>query len=321
MEMTSSKPSLTIGTDPEFMLLDNKGNLRSAINILNCGKDERIDLGNDVKVFFDNVLIEMNIKPADSPEMLVDSLRDAFRRVTSHVSPIRINVQASAIFPESELKDPNSWIYGCSPEYDAYQMSVINPPVAEKGNNLRSCGGHVHLGTNEESFPLMAPIENKDTDDEDRSKRDWGRVWVVRMLDLFLGVPALFIDHDPTSAQRRKLYGKCGSHRPKEEYGVEYRPTSNFWLASPKLATLIYKLCDFTVDFVREGKHMELWKDENDCHYDVKNMCKTINDSDLNSAKKIMEGTIKKYMPKSLYSEIFKLSDPMKYDFNKEWEL
>jgi len=144
-------------------------------------------------------------------------------------------------------------------------------------------------------------------------------LWVVRMMDLFVGIPALLIDHDPTSAARRKLYGKAGSHRPKEDYGVEYRATSNFWLQSPKLARLIYRLSHFAVNFVRDNRHLELWK-ENECKgYDVADLQRTVNESDIKAARNMMEKVVKKFMPNELYVEVFKRSEPVQYNFYREW--
>lgn len=40
-----SKPKLSIGTDPEFMLVDGAGNLKSAIGVVHGTKEEKIDLG------------------------------------------------------------------------------------------------------------------------------------------------------------------------------------------------------------------------------------------------------------------------------------
>jgi hypothetical protein len=142
------------------------------------------------------------------------------------------------------------------------------------------------------------------------------------MMDLFVGLPSLFIDHDPTSAARRKLYGKAGSHRPKEDYGVEYRATSNFWLASPRLARVIYRLSDFTVDFVRNKRHLELWKDEENCAaYEPKKLRDTIDGSDIKTAKGMMEKLVKPLLPENLYLDIFKLADPVQYNFYREWGL
>ena len=268
-------------------------------------------------MFYDNVLVEFNVATSYSEEQLISNLTDCFTRAVRKLGKYIMVPRASNTYPEKECKHKDALVFGCEPEYCAYEMSIIQPPSAEPGNNFRSGGGHIHLGYKDEEYPLLAKIS-----DDNRNDRDWGRIWVVRMMDLFVGLPSLFIDHDPSSAARRKLYGKAGSHRPKEEYGVEYRATSNFWLASPRLATLVYRLSDFTVDFVRNKRHLELWKDENNCiAYEAETLRKTIDGSDIKSAKSMMEKIVKPLLPANLYLDIFKLSDPVQYNFYREWGL
>lgn len=318
--MSAKTPRLSVGTDPELMLFDRDGQLRSAIPIVNAPKDNKVDLGNGHKMFYDNVLVEFNVKQSYSEAELIENLRDCFSRATRHLRNYVLKPQSSATFPASETKHKDALVFGCEPEFCAYEMTQLNPPTCEPGNNFRSAGGHIHLGYADEAWPLLSPVKGKDTDDEDRSERDWGRVWVVRMMDLFVGIPALLIDHDPTSKARRVLYGKAGSHRPKEEYGVEYRPLSDFWLATPKLVSLIYRLSAFAVDFVRERRHLGLWSDENECKaYDVAELQRIVNESDIKAARDLMERVVKVHLPNDLYVEVFQRAEPAQYNFYREW--
>lgn len=311
---------LSFGSDPEFMLVDQKRRYKSAIGIVNGGKENKVDLGDDVLAFYDNVLMELNIPVSWTKEGMIDSFQTAFKKASRLIYPLMIVPQASHMYPREECEHPEAKRFGCDQEFCAYQLCGLNPPECKEGNTFRSGGGHIHLGYDKEEYPLRYPVLNKDTDQQDTTKRDWGRLWVIRMMDLFIGIPALLVDHDPTSVERRKLYGKAGTHRPKE-YGFEYRPLSNFWLQSPKLANLVYDLSVFAVNFVKEGNQMSLWKDETTCNYDMDEMCQIINKSDVKKAKKYMEQIIKNHLPKKLYSDIFKLSEPTRYDFYKEWNL
>jgi hypothetical protein len=316
-----SKPRLSFGTDPEFMLQNRDGYLVSAIPILQASKEKKIDLGapprHDHKMFYDNVLVEFNVKTSYSEEELVNNLSDCFRLATKYIRGYLLHPQSSVIYPASECKHKDALVFGCEPEYCCYEMAQLNPPVCEPGNCFRSAGGHIHLGYDGEGYPLMAPPNG-----DDHSERDWGRVWVVRMMDVFVGLPSLLIDHDKTSAARRKLYGKAGTHRPKEEYGVEYRATSNFWLRSPQLARLIYKLSAFTVDFVRDKRQFEMWEDESTCKmYNIQELRETIDGSNIMQARKFMEKIVKPFLPEDLYVEIFHRSEPVQYDFYNEWGL
>jgi len=306
---------LFVGSDPEFMLCDGAGRLKSAIGVVNGTKEEKIDLGNGNKLFYDNVLAEVNIQPGNSEAALVDNIQSCLKRLAKAVYPYRLHLQASATFPAAECKHPDAQVFGCDPEFCAYEMNIVQAPECK--TTFRSAGGHIHLGYGEEKWPLMAP-----TEEDGGLQRAWGRVWVVRMLDLFVGVPSLWIDQDPHSPARRRLYGKAGTHRPKEEYGVEYRATSNFWLRSPATVRLIYSLCKFVVDFVAENKHKELWEDENTCKaYDVQALRDSINNSDKNAASAFLNGVVKQYMPAHLYSQVLAASEPVAVNLYREWGL
>lgn len=308
--------TLTIGTDPEFFLSDRDGVYRSAIPVVKGGKDNKVDLGNGCLMFYDNVLLEMNIRQGKTPEELISILQKAFNAVAKKIYPYVLVPISSHTFNKSECQHPEALRFGCEPEYCAYELMQMNPPICEEGNTFRSAGGHIHLGYNKQEYPLTAPIV-----DEDSSERDWGRLWVIRMLDLFVGIPSLFLDNDPSSAKRRQLYGKAGTHRPKD-YGVEYRTTGNFWLRSPKLTSLIFKLCRYTVDFCAGKEFMEMWPSIDECTaYSVQELRDAINNTDISKAKKFMDTIIKKYMSPDLYTEIYTMSEPIHYDFYREWSI
>lgn len=317
-EKKMSKVRLSFGEDPELMLVSRDGHYKSAIPIINADKEHKLSIGNH-NLFYDNVLAEMNVKPGYSKGEVVANLGDCLRQVAKVIHPFRLKVQASQTYPAAECKHKDALVFGCEAEFCSYEMAQLSPPTCEPGNCFRSAGGHIHLGYSGEAYPLLAPIKNPGTEDEDRMDRDWGRVWVVRMLDLFVGIPALFVDHDPTSRERRKLYGGAGTHRPKENYGVEYRAISNFWLQSPKLTSLVYDLAAYTVNFVARQGHLELWKNEQECKYNTDELRRTINQSDHKSARKFMEEIVKKYIPADLYTTIFQLAEPVQYNFYREW--
>jgi hypothetical protein len=140
-------------------------------------------------------------------------------------------------------------------------MKVVNPP--ECNNTFRSCGGHVHIG-----YDGGVDFEQPDHMTEEEYEEaifqiSMDRVGVVRMCDLFLGIPSLLIDKDPTSKNRRNLYGQAGTHRPCQQYGVEYRSMGNFWLARPSLVELVYDLATIAAKMVMEDRcHEKIWEDE-----------------------------------------------------------
>jgi hypothetical protein len=153
------------------------------------------------------------------------------------------------------------------------------------------------------------------------------------MLDLFVGIPSIFMDHDPTSARRRKVYGQAGRYRPKE-YGMEYRSLGNFWLASPKTVKLVFEMCDFVVDFVESKRWEQFWSFDEElyfsttqiqkaykCHgYDVKALRDALDKADREAAKRFMV-LIKSNYPGDLWSKFCKSMGDKKYDFYKEWNI
>lgn len=304
--------NLLVGADPEVALIDGAtGNLKSAIGVVKGTKDNKIDLGNGNKLFYDNVLAEMNIRPGEDAEDLVYSIQSALRSLARTVRPYRPVLMASATYPVSECKHPDALVFGCEPEFCAYEMSIVQAPECK--TTFRSAGGHIHLGYRSEKWPLMAP-----TDEDGGLARAWGRVWVIRMMDLFMGIPSLWIDQDPSSPARRKLYGKAGTHRPKEEYGVEYRATSNFWLRSPDTVRLVYNISKFVVDFVANDRHKELWPNDT-CSYDIDGLRDAINNSNKEKASVFLNGLVKKHMPNNLYTELLLACEPVTSNFYDVW--
>ena len=306
-----------MGSDPEFMIINLDGEYKSAIGILKATKEKKIKFSSG-ELFYDNVLMEMNVPPAESGESLINNISNLFQEVSRYIKPYSFIPQASQIFPLSECNHEDAFRFGCDPEYCVYALDQILPPTCEKGNTFRSAGGHIHLGQKTGRSPLNIKIK-----DEDRDAHEWGKIWVVRMLDLFVGIPSLFLDNDPTSAARRKLYGKPGSHRPKD-YGVEYRATGNFWFKSPRFVELMFNLCSYTVEFCNDKRYESLWKsrDLEDCvGYDLKNLQSAINDSNKTLGKELMEGVIKKTLPNSLYNDICLLCGDVQYNLSKEWNL
>jgi hypothetical protein len=84
----------------------------------------------------------------------------------------------------------------------------------------------------------------------------------VKMLDLFVGIPAVLIEQGQTPRLRRRMYGKAGSFR-YTPYGLEYRVLSNFWMAAPQLMSLFMGLSRFAINimggYLNNKKQRELF--------------------------------------------------------------
>jgi hypothetical protein len=291
----------TLGSDPEFMLVDSKGKYRSAIGVVHGTKENKVSLGNGHYAFYDNVLAEVNIKSANNKKDVIKNFGDCFKRLSKLVGNLKVIPQASHTYDLDECQHPDSQVFGCEPEFCVYikdengMICRLEPPISTPGNCFRSGGGHIHIG-----HEVCLPWNGKTAD-------------VVKMLDLFIGIPSILIDHDPTSAARRRLYGGAGTHRVKMEYGLEYRSLSNFWLASPVLVSVIYDLVDFVLDFVESDKYKNIKSDP-------EKIRSTINSGDRNGALSMLN-SYKSKMPSAVYNEVMNLSKPTKYDFYTEWKL
>jgi hypothetical protein len=305
----------TFGSDPELMLFRD-GEPWSAIGVIQGNIENRIDL-NGHQFYYDNVLAECAIKPGNTKEEVVENFRECLQIFADMVDPLEIVAQASAIFSNSQLNHPDARRVGCAKDFCAYEMKQKEGPVEEiLQGNLRSCGGHIHLGadvlTTDGPEPVLA----------------------VYVLDLFLGVPSLWLDNDPTSAKRRSLYGHAGRYRVKP-YGIEYRSLGNFWLQSPELVGLIYDLAMFSLEFVETGKAWDLWEfnfdrflESNEMSdawkctgYDPESLLCGINQTDKNVVEKHFE-IAKKLMPRDLKYRIENsISRYEKTDMYSNWNI
>ena len=206
---------ITLGCDPEMFLISQDGKLKSSVGLIGGSKFAPMpltDLGEGYFVQEDNVAVEFNIPPAQARQDFVESITKTLNFLTENVGRaygLSMANIASASFPEEELQTPASQEFGCDLDYNAWTGRKNARPKATDGN-LRSCGGHIHVGIDKSKLSILEG---------------------VRKMDLFLGVPSLFMDKDE---KRRALYGKAGAHRDKP-FGFEYRTLSNFWIFNPKL--------------------------------------------------------------------------------------
>jgi len=285
-----AKIKFTIGCDPEIMLAGPNG-LVSAIPFYKGTKDkpEKVDGG---IVSHDNVNVEFGSNPASSKEEWIRNTKAVIGKVIE-MAPANhsLVVQASAEFPDEQLQDEEARKFGCDPDFDAYAVAINNAPDIRKSPNLRSCGGHIHVGSQFLTEDLMDVIG------------------FTKAMDIFLGIPAVLLDKDPSSAHRRNLYGKAGCHRPKP-YGVEYRTLSNFWVSRPRLTSLMYDLTEAALDAYTD-KHTH-GIDENG----IKN---AINNGDKALAANILTGFIRKLVKPDVYKEIMACKKLVHKADLKEW--
>lgn len=209
---------LTLGADVEFLVKKPNGSLASVEGLIGGSKKypRWYDVGNLQE---DNVLAEMAINPcADRNEWITNlgSLRRILNEVLMQKGFVA-DISASAIYPEELLVTPQAKEFGCEPDYNAWLVSINDPPNSD--TNIRSAGGHVHVGLPKDSTGDMVLLFE-----------------FTKWLDLYLGIPSVLIDDD---VNRRTLYGQAGSFRPKG-YGLEYRTLSNFWVKNAELMDWVW---------------------------------------------------------------------------------
>lgn len=208
--------NITFGADPElFLKARSNGHYVSAVGKIGGSKEKPLSLASKglpgAAVQEDNVAVEFNIPACKDKESFVRSIADVLTYLTNWANDRQYDLalDASALFPQEELKSLQALEFGCEPDFNAWLVSENPAPlVPDDMYNLRSAGGHLHLG-------YLNPDPDISMD-------------IIKHFDVFIGCPAVLLDKDKL---RRKLYGKAGAFRFKD-YGVEYRTLSNFWLRS-----------------------------------------------------------------------------------------
>lgn len=252
---------LKLGCDPEAFLIDIHGQLKSSIGLIGGSKvDPRplFALGHGYAVQEDNVALEFNIPPATGRSSFIKSINDTLKHLTEMVSEghqLQISQLSAASFPTTELQDPAALVFGCDPDYNAWTLDM-NPKPSAEDKNLRSCGGHVHVGYDRATGPRSYEI--------------------IRMMDLHLGVPSVLMDKGEL---RKQLYGKAGAYRDKT-YGVEYRTLSNFWIFNDRTIGWVW---DNTNRAVEAAEKFSLTEE------DSKLVQQAINDNDKQLAVSLVD--------------------------------
>jgi Phage phiEco32-like COOH.NH2 ligase-type 2 len=300
---------MTFGSDPEFFVTYNN-DLVSAIPVVARDKNNPWKI-NGHNYYYDNVLAEVAIRPANSGEEAVINFREALRGYRDLITPHKLTIRSYARFPTHQLNHPDAFKVGCKTEWCAYEIAEKIGPIETITKGIeRTAGGHIHLGG---SRVLQDGL---------------GQLAVVRMLDLFLAMPMIFIDTQYSSTLRRQLYGQAGRHR-RPVHGLEYRTLSNYWLSSPVLVELVFDICSWVVKFVENGDHQQFWTLDEDwaktdnvakCHHCAYNLNGLRQCIDKNDGQAVNEwwGFAYKYLPANLSWRI-REAIPLNRGLYREW--
>lgn len=229
----------TVGCDPEIFVGDNNS-VRSIIGKVGGTKELPLPLpiGDGFAVQEDNVALEFNIPPSDSKSSFVHNLNQAtgfLEQMMLDMHGLKFVRDSAISFPKEEMNDPRAFMFGCEPDFNCW-TGRVNPKPKAKDPLLRSCGGHVHIG----------PEQELDVRE------------VAKGCDLVLAVPSIHMDK---GFMRKELYGKAGAYRPKP-FGLEYRVLSNFWIFDNKTIEWVYDGVDRVLEMVSNGVKFDEDRDD-----------------------------------------------------------
>ena len=223
---------VTIGADPEVVLLDKNGMAISAIPIIKAAK-ECPDVGAHGTLYsHDNVMAEFAITPCTSKGAFLFKTSNAMQSILECCEDIKEVVSGSGcIYRKSELEHPDAMRFGCEPDFNAHTKRV-NIPV-KPNSPFRASGGHIHIGAADQEAEFLKTFS--------------GKIAMVKVLDVML-TPVLdllemkaYAGAKEQMLNRRSLYGRAGAHRPKT-YGVEYRTPSSFWTGYENIVELVWDI-------------------------------------------------------------------------------
>lgn len=213
--------NFTVGADPEIFVKKD-GLVRCAHGLVEGDKarPQRVNKG---AVQVDGMALEFNIDPANSYEEFETNLSTVREQLGQMIGDHEFTNDVSVLFEEDYIKTLpiEALLLGCDEDYNGYTMAAN--PAPDGQSNMRTVGGHVHVGGFESDDPFV-----------DHHFSTSARL--ARLLDEQIGIYSLFWDKDD---KRRTMYGRAGSFRPKE-YGMEYRTLSNSWIFDNRLVKFVF---------------------------------------------------------------------------------
>lgn len=221
---------ITIGSDVE-VAVHNNGVPVDVTGLLGGDKNDPVWYDN-FNLQEDNVNAEYAINPVNNLSDWLAYHTEAIEQI-EYVLPTGHGIlfDATTEYGDDALTSDNAKVFGCDPDVSAWSGQPNRTPSLNKAGNMRTCGGHIHVG-----------VEGVDKEE------------LIKWMDVLLGMPSLFMD---TDNKRRKLYGKAGSYRNKS-YGVEYRALSNFWAQTQEGLEWAYIQTMKAVEYSNTGMLQEI---------------------------------------------------------------
>lgn len=229
---------IKVGADPELFVFDKNQQFISGFGLIPGSKHQPYKVPNGA-VQVDGMAVEFNIDPAATEDSFVRNIQSVMKTLNKMVE------KQGEAKPVSLVRFAESWFaqqpmpareLGCEPDYNAYLGRENTPP--DEDVLFRTAAGHVHIG-------WRAPKAI------DRSLF-LNAMSTAKNMDALVGLPSVLLD--PEGAERRELYGRAGSFRPKP-YGCEYRVLSNFWLKDESLMRWVFKSAVEAAECRGDGDH------------------------------------------------------------------
>lgn len=202
----------------------------------------------------DNVMVEVNIPPQQSPGAFVTAVNtvkqyaqsELANRLDPRIRPsVTFAKRVVHHFTAAQLDNPQAQLIGCDPDFDAYEGGNIRIPP-KSVTNSRSCGGHVHLGGDFKCPDFVAALFTE--------------------LAVAAYLPPSYMD----TSERTEFYGAPGIFRPKE-YGIEYRTPSNLWATDQDVMWAMGAATLHTARYLTQTDAAVLHKTFNDIEWDQVN--------------------------------------------------
>lgn len=227
----SNKLTINIGADIEFFLrrrIDNSLVEASEVLRIPEGKDKiECKFGH---IHVDGIAAEICPNQSTKANVFTNNVLGLITKLESICGDdYFVSRESSVSFDEDfySTLSPETRVLGCNVDYDAY---TLEPNKRPDDRLERFAGGHIHVSWESPTLPKSFDVTNKVHLKTCST--------FVQTLDLTLGLYSVLWEKD--FKNRRSMYGKSGSFRPKS-YGVEYRVLDNSWVFNTNSIMFVFE--------------------------------------------------------------------------------
>jgi len=256
---------LTFGADPEFFAVYNQDGkeylyppvafeIEQSVMPIRVIKGENfdhpvykeIDLNDKEQIVLmaDGAAFEITVPPVkqNEPDKLFESIMTGFELgeklfkefgfISSHKPTVHFDLSKFGPSGEED-KFWDACIFGCDPDFSAYDEDFKSSTFEVINYPFRHAGGHLHVGVKDKDVFQMILDHPKP---------------IIQMMDLLVGSYTLinspFFEEEK---MRMTYYGEAGKYRPTI-YGFEYRSPSVSWTVKKEMYPDIFELSDMALE-------------------------------------------------------------------------